>query len=260
MISGSLCFAHFLLVVGNELFNRYIFVGRFYLTIAHWAALRLCHPLFNAFLAVSMHAGNQSCRDCHLFSANDAHELLGNTWINYHRGLLFVTVIHVLQKFLKISDLFIDFIKLFVLILCLRSYEILFFLLLICFYNVRLSHLFQDLLGLFGVPSDSRMLKGTLVAVTPEGMLALNTNPSLDFVDYLSLLEDCFLWFLFGLRLRLGLRLWSGNWNWRWHDYDNRSWVYKLAALFVAFRTELALLSGGLRRRRMNNRSWWLVV
>jgi hypothetical protein len=96
--------------------------------------------------------------------------------------------------------------------------------------------------------------------VTPEGMLALNTNPSLDFVDYLSLLEDCFLWFFFGLRLRLGLRLWSGNWNWRWHDYDNRSWVYKLAALFVAFRTELALLSGGLRRRRMNNRSWWLVV
>ena len=217
MISGSSCFAHFLLVVGNELFNRYIFVGPFCLAIAHWAALRLCHPLFNAFLAVSMHAGNQSCRDCHLFSANDAHELLGNTWINFHRGLLFVTVIHVLQKFFKIIHLFFYFIKLFVLILCIRSYEILFFLLLICFYYVRLSHLFQDLLGLFGVPSDSRMHIGTLVAVTPKSMLALNTNPGPNMVDHLSLLEDCFLWFLFGLRLKLGQRLWSRNWNWRCH-------------------------------------------
>jgi hypothetical protein len=45
-------------MVGNELFNLYIFVGRIYVTIAHWAALRLFHPLIDAFLAESMHAGN----------------------------------------------------------------------------------------------------------------------------------------------------------------------------------------------------------
>jgi len=103
------------------------------------------------------------------------------------------------------------------------------------------------------------MLKGTLVAVTPKSIIARNTNPGLDLVDYLSLLEDCFLRFLW-LRLRQR-KSGSGNWNWRWHDYDSRSWVYKLAALFVAFRAEPAFPSDGLRiRRRLNNRSWWLVV
>ena len=76
MISGSLGFAHFLLMVGNELFNLYIFVGRIYVTIAHWAALRLFHPLIDAFLAESMHAMYyckwythyfQAYRACHFF-------------------------------------------------------------------------------------------------------------------------------------------------------------------------------------------------
>jgi hypothetical protein len=65
-------------MVGNELFNLYIFVGRICVTIAHWADLRLFHPLINAFLAESMHAGNQSSRHCHLLKAYRALELLGN--------------------------------------------------------------------------------------------------------------------------------------------------------------------------------------
>ena len=58
MISGSLCLAHFRLMVGNELFNQYIFVGPCYVTVACWAGLLLLEPLINAFLAESMHAGN----------------------------------------------------------------------------------------------------------------------------------------------------------------------------------------------------------
>jgi hypothetical protein len=45
-------------MVGNELFNQYIFVGPCYLTVAHWAGLLFLEPLINAFLAESMHAGN----------------------------------------------------------------------------------------------------------------------------------------------------------------------------------------------------------
>ena len=104
MISGSLGFAHFLLMVGNELFNLYIFVGRIYVTIAHWAALRLFHPLIDAFLAESMHAGNQSSRHCHLLKANRALELLGNFFICHNRLLVFATKIQVFHEFLKITD------------------------------------------------------------------------------------------------------------------------------------------------------------
>ena len=110
----------------------------------------------------------------------------------------------------------------------------------------------QDLLSLFGVSSDSGMLKGTLVAVTPKSMLALFTHLGLDLVNYLSLLEDCFAFFEFR----------SGLWNWR---NDDHKWMLEVATLFVAIRTPLTVLSDGLRsrkysRRRINNRSWWLVV
>ena len=106
---------------------------------------------------------------------------------------------------MKISDPLIYFIKIIVLFIWLRSYEFFVIFLLLCFYFVFLPHLLQDLLSLFGVSSDSGMLKGTLVAVTPKSMLALFTHLGLDLVNYLSLLEDCFAFFDFR----------SGLWNWR---------------------------------------------
>jgi len=187
--------------------------------------------------------------------ANRAIELFGNI-LNYRRSfLLFAIKIQVFQEFLKISDPLIYFIKIFVLFLWLRSYEFFVIFLLLCFYFVFLPHLLQDLLSLFGVSSDSGMLKGTLVAVTPKSMLALFTHLGLDLVNYLSLLEDCFAFFDFR----------SGLWNWR---NDDHKWMLEGATLFVAIRTPLTVLSNGLRRRIRNNsrrrinnnRSWWLVV
>ena len=119
--------------------------------------------------------------------ANRAIELFGN-FLNYRRSfLLFAIKIQVFQEFLKISDPLIYFIKIFVLFLWLRGYEFFVIFLLLCFYFVFLPHLLQDFLSLFGVSSDSGMLKGTLVAVTPKSMLALFTHLG---VNYLSLIED----------------------------------------------------------------------
>jgi hypothetical protein len=187
--------------------------------------------------------------------ANRAIELFGN-FLNYRRSfLLFAIKIQVFQEFLKIGDPLIYFIKIIVLFLWLRSYKFFVIFLLLCFYFVFLPHLLQDLLSLFGVSSDSGMLKGTLEAVTPKSMLALFTHLGLDLVNYLSLLEDCFAFFDFR----------SGLWNLR---NDDHKWMLEGATLFVAIRTPLTVLSDGLRRRSRNhsrrrnnnNRSWWLVV
>ena len=120
----------------------------------------------------------------------------------------------------------------------------------------------QDLLGLFGVSSDSVMLELTLVAVTPKTMIALFARLGLDLVNDLSLLEDCFT-ISDHHHLRSRLRSWLRD-RLRGYDDNNRDWVFKLAVLSEAIRTKLAIL--GLRRnyrrwRRLNNnRSWWLGV
>ena len=265
MISGSLGFAHFLLMVGNELFNLYIFVGRFYVTVAHWATLRLFHPIINAFLAESMHAGNQSGRHCHLLKANRALELLGNLWICHKRLLVFATKIQVFHEFLKISDPLIYLNKIIALLLLLRSYEFFIIFLLLSFYFVGLPDLLQYLLCLFGVSSDCVMLKLTLVAATPKTMIALFTRLGLDLVNDLSLLEDCFA-ISDHLHLRSRLRSWLRIRLRRYDDY-NRNWVFILAVLFQATRTKLTIFGlrrrdrNNRRRRRLNNnRSWWLGV
>jgi len=109
------------------------------------------------------------------------------------------------------------------------------------------------------------MLEGTLVAATPKTMIALFTRLGLDLVNDLSLLEDCFAIFDY---LSGRLRIWLRNRLRKWrHDDHNRNWVFKLAVLFEAIRTPLALLGlrrrdrKNRRRRRLNNnRSWWLGV
>ena len=88
----------------------------------------------------------------------------------------------------------------------------------------------QDLLGLFGVSSDSLMLEFTLVAVTPKTMLALFTSLGLDLVNDLSLLEDCFT-ISDHNNLRGRLRCWLRIGLRRRYDYHSGDWVFIPAVL-----------------------------